>query len=465
MALCTRYCLAFAQGALWLLLSLLDLVLLPLFGSRRCLRRALGRPAAAARDSEGRQPAAVYGASASAGETSPEAALSGGGPLVVVIVGASWGGLAACHQLADDQRFRVVLIDRREFFEYTPGILRLFCQPGLHSSMALKLPKGSHKFVLGQVTSTSHDHVVLGDSTRIDFDYLILATGADYRQPITPSSSDVTLASRAATWHEEAAKVRTARSVLVLGGGAVGTELAAEIVCHFPEKRVTLVDGAPNLVFRFPPKTIEKTESWFRSRGVELVLDEPLEKWDTGSCTFKSGRVIEADLVYVCLGMQCNTECVAKGDLASSLSTRKEVQVNEFFQVNGHSNIFAVGDAMSHPSREIKQAYYAEMNGCCAAKNVIRHAQGEALLNYPEAIAGAPASPLVYVVSLGRYDGSLGFNSLVVNGAVAALVKWILEWTKVAQVEGRPIGTFVWAIADAITFWLSRTVLPPDKGK
>ena len=38
------------------------------------------------------------------------------------------------------------------------------------------------------------------------------------------------------------------KSVLVLGGGAVGTELAAEILCYFPDKKMTIVDAQDHLV-------------------------------------------------------------------------------------------------------------------------------------------------------------------------------------------------------------------------
>ena len=122
---------------------------------------------------------------------------------------------------------------------------------------------------------------------------------------------------------------------------------------------------------------------------------------------------------------------------------------------------FAVGDAMVHPAKEIKQAYYAELNGKAAAENILRCIVKKPLLKYPDDIVGAPVSPLVYVVSLGRYDGSLGFNQLTINGSLAALVKFVLEWTKVKQMEGRPIGLAVWAFGDAMSFFLSKWVLKP----
>jgi len=247
----------------------------------------------------------------------------------------------------------------------------------------------------------------------------------------------------------------------VLGGGAVGAELAAEVACHFPRMRVTIVDAAQHLVPLFPRRTVQKVERWFLDQGVELLLGQPLQRWDDKSCTLSSGRVIEADIVYVCFGMKQNSQCVAAGDVSACRGERGEVRVNDYLQVEGEPTIFAVGDVMQHPAREIKQAYYAEMNGKMAAMNLIRHARCQPLLKYPEALAGAAVMPLVYVVSLGRYDGSLGFNSLVVNGPLAALVKFVLEYTKVAQMEGRPIGHFIWAVGDAVTFFLSRTCIQP----
>jgi len=384
----------------------------------------------------------------------------------VVIVGGSFGGLAALRHFSwHDPSFRVILVDQREFFEYIPGVLRLFCDPNLFWEMARPSPQGTHEFLLGSVSCVNSDHIMVssagGRSQRVDFDYLILSTGADFNRPITPSPLEVTMSSRAASWQKEAAKVCSASSIIVLGGGAVGVELAAEIVCHFPEKQVTIVDAAPSLLPLFPSKVAMHAQRWFEERGVELVLGEPLEKWDDVSCTTKSGRVISAGAVYVCFGSRCNTQCIAGGSMATCLGPRKEVRVNEYLQVEEWPHVFAVGDVMAHPAKEIKQAYYAEMNGHAAAMNVIHHSRQEKLAKYPDALAGASISPFVYVVSLGRYDGSLGFNGIVVNGVIAALMKWILEWTKIRQMEGRPIGLLFWHIADEVTFLLSRRLIKP----
>lgn len=362
----------------------------------------------------------------------------------------------------------VILIDQRSFFEYTPGILRAFCEPSSFDDLAKPLPEGRHSFILGTVTSVQKDHVLVAtpkcEAQRVDFDYLLLAMGADYRQPITASRAEATLAARHSTWQAAALRLRGAASILVLGGGAVGTELAAEIACFHPEKHVTILDAQPHLVPCFPGQTVEYVEAWFRRRGVRVILGEMLESFDDRGCVTRSGQTIKADYVFNCLGMKCNTHCVQSGAFHGEVTLKGALQVNEFFQVGEAENVFAIGDMMLHPSLELKQAYFAETNGEAAASNILSLSAGRdksTWVRYPHDICGNAAMPLVYVVSLGRYDGSLGFNKLVINGVIAAVLKWVIEWTKVKQMQGRPIGILIWMIGDWLTFLLSRTVLKP----
>jgi hypothetical protein len=118
------------------------------------------------------------------------------------------------------------------------------------------------------------------------------------------------------------------------------------------------------------------------------------------------------------------------------------------------------------------------MQGKVAAKNVIKLLESESvgtnhhhelqppapalLLRYPQDIAGSDRIPLVFVLSLGRYDGVLGFNDMCIPGPFAAVVKYILEYTKVSHMRGRMLGKLIWKIGDAVTLFLSRTVFPPS---
>jgi hypothetical protein len=75
-------------------------------------------------------------------------------------------------------------------------------------------------------------------------------------------------------------------------------------------------------------------------------------------------------------------------------------------------------------------------------------------------VTGADLTPKIYCVSLGAYEATLAFNGLVISGFLAALTKWLLEWTKVQAARARPIGVVFWIIADVVSNWLGRTLLP-----
>jgi hypothetical protein len=61
----------------------------------------------------------------------------------------------------------------------------------------------------------------------------------------------------------------------------------------------------------------------------------------------------------------------------------------------------------------------------------------------------------MYCVSLGPYNGSARVGPLIVHGLCAALMKWGIEWVKVAQARERPVGKLIWRIVDFVT---ARTV-------
>ena len=74
---------------------------------------------------------------------------------------------------------------------------------------------------------------------------------------------------------------------------------------------------------------------------------------------------------------------------------------------------------------------------------------------------GADRIPLVFVLSLGKYDGVLGFDSLTIPGSFAAIIKWLIECTKVSQMRGALLGNGFWKIGDTSVIFLARMFCKP----
>ena len=53
----------------------------------------------------------------------------------VAVLGGGFAGLTAARTLAADPNVEVLLVDQREYFEYTPGILRAWVDPRVHRAL------------------------------------------------------------------------------------------------------------------------------------------------------------------------------------------------------------------------------------------------------------------------------------------------------------------------------------------
>mmetsp|Transcript_84443 Transcript_84443/g.244110 ORF Transcript_84443/g.244110 Transcript_84443/m.244110 type:complete len:164 (-) Transcript_84443:2130-2621(-) len=130
-------------------------------------------------------------------------------------------------------------------------------------------------------------------------------------------------------------------------------------------------------------------------------------------------------------------------------------------------SIFAIGDVASPPLGHEKQALQAESLGHIAAGNIIRtalHSDYSKQLHYPQDLIfnSTDFMPLVADLSLGRYDGIIVFNGITLPGPLAAVSKWLLEHTKVIDMEGRALGNMFWSFADGVVFWVSSTIVKPN---
>jgi hypothetical protein len=89
------------------------------------------------------------------------------------------------------------------------------------------------------------------------------------------------------------------------------------------------------------------------------------------------------------------------------------------------------------------------------AKKIAGLLDGRGLKPYPLGLGTDRASDII-AVSLGRYDGVLVWNSIIIRGCLVALVKWFIEYTQVLQAADEPIGVLVWYLAHPITFWVDK---------
>ena len=94
-----------------------------------------------------------------------------------------------------------------------------------------------------------------------------------------------------------AAKLERAKTVIIVGAGPVGVELAGEILTVYPDKRVTFVDMATTILPGFDEAAATYSRTWLELRGVELMGGEPIERIGADTVLLKSGIELTADVV------------------------------------------------------------------------------------------------------------------------------------------------------------------------
>jgi NADH dehydrogenase FAD-containing subunit len=399
----------------------------------------------------------------------------------VVIVGASFAGLTVQRHLTSHLKDEVdvTVVDMKTYFEYLPGVLRCFVEPSHFSQISCPLSVlRDTNVVTGQVVAVNAakrgedettNQVKLKDGRTLSFDFIVLAAGSTYAAPIKATTSTKLLTERQEQWNSAAADLEAANSIVIIGAGAVGVELAGEILTKYANKRLVMIDMAHTILPGFRQESAEYATKWLKTNGAELKLGAPLKEISDKYVVLESGTKLEVDLIYNCTGGAPNSSFLNSGNLAASVKGPKgAVVVNDHLQVDGFPHVFCAGDICYHAaSNELKLGHTAQVNAHLVSENLARMVHSSSpeekevlLLNYPSGVVGNSATPKIYCLSLGKYNATLALNAMVLSGGFAAVIKWLLEWTQTAAAAQRPIGVLFWFVADEVSNFLGRTILP-----
>lgn len=194
-----------------------------------------------------------------------------------------------------------------------------------------------------------NQRVALVSRTFVDYDHLVLATGARVRK--LPSSGilylrdlDDALAIKS--------RLEAAGSVAVVGGGFIGLEVAA--VARAMGKSVTVIEAQSRLM----PRCVSQVISDFflrlhESQGVRVMLN--------------STSIPSADLTIAGIGVFPNVELAQSAGLAVD----NGIVVDEFLKT-GDPHIFAIGDCAAMNGLRFESVQNAADQGKCVATQIVR---------------------------------------------------------------------------------------------
>ena len=301
----------------------------------------------------------------------------------VVIVGGGFAGLGCALRLADDDRVRVTLIDRRNYHQFQPLLYQVATSQLAPSDTAQSLRavfagSQSVRVKLAEISSVDLPArtVRTGDGDQWAGDALVLAVGSQpnfFGTPGAPEHSfplysldDATrLRSRILGIFEQVDRDpslvdRGALNFLVVGGGPTGVEVAGAIADMLKvtvpaeyrdidpgSARVHLVDLGDALLKPFSDRAHEYVARVLRKKGIELHLRTGVREIAGGHALLTDGSVIFTRCVIWGGGVTA-----AELTAHCGLGRGGRVDVAPDLTVSGHPGVYATGDAANIADRD-----------------------------------------------------------------------------------------------------------------
>jgi len=360
----------------------------------------------------------------------------------VVILGGGIGGrtvLENLYKYAQKEKgllIEALLIDRKEYGETTPFAVRAWVVPAMAEAFGGKLqdvyqdytsPFLSVRFVVGEVRRVSAHSVHLcrpsdgryednAELEEIPFDALLVATGTNY--PIFKGSA-VHIEERKEELRQWAERISNANRVLIVGGGVVGVEIVGEMLAINPQKHITLVHSEPLLVPSNPRRVgdqVLKKLSGFPNvkillgQKVDLEQVRTLGLAGTHEYTTTKGETITADIAILTVGNQRPNTTMFEQALGDTLTPTGFIKVHPTLQVEGHENMFVIGDALN--LQVAKLASNCRWQADIVAKNVLAYLKSAKKL--PAQFNGklTPTNKAPGMVTLGPMFGILALVNM-----------------------------------------------------
>jgi NADH dehydrogenase len=373
----------------------------------------------------------------------------------VVIVGGGFAGLELARELRHAP-VQIVLIDRQNYHAFQPLLYQVATAGLAADSIVSPFRKildeqENFYFRMAEVQSVDTEQQLLETSIGLlRYDYLVLATGATsnffgdqqmQQHAITLKSvaDAIELRNTVLANFEQALQLGDMEQVnslldfVIVGGGPTGVEIAgalSELRTHvfprdyrelnFEEMDIHLIQSGPDLLKGMSKEASEKSLEYLKQFGVQVWLNRRVKSYDGYTVTLNTGEKLITRTLIWAAGVTGNP---ISGLRPESLLPGNRYQVDEYSQVAGYKNVFAIGDiaamrSEAYPEGHPMVAQPALQQGKQLGQNLIRH------------LAGRPKQPFRYhdkgsMATIGRNHAVADIKLFGRDFRLSGLLAWI----------------------------------------
>lgn len=299
-------------------------------------------------------------------------------PKEIVVLGAGFGGLTFCQHF-NNPAAHITLVDRQNHHLFQP-LLYQVATAGLSPAeiaqpvRSILADQPNVTVLLDEVDGfdLAAKKVQLGHRT-LAYDYLVLALGGVTSyfghpewEPLAPGLKSIDdalrirrqilLAFEQAEWETDPAKLKQLLTIVVIGGGPTGVELAgafAELARHVLRKdfrhidssqaRVILLEGSDRVLGHLAPELSGSAERQLEALGVEVRTGTRVTDIREDGIQIGTEFIPAANKIWAA-GVSASP-LTAKLGVPLDRAGRIKVEVD--LSVPGHPEVFAVGDIVT----------------------------------------------------------------------------------------------------------------------
>lgn len=348
----------------------------------------------------------------------------------IVIIGGGFAGIALAKKLKN-KNLQVVLLDKHNYHTFQP-LLYQVATGGLEAgSIAYPIRKviQEYKDFYFRLTSVTEidtkNKKVIAEIGELSYDYLVIATGSktNYfgnkeieRNSMSMKTIPQSLNIRSlilenfeqAVLTKDSAEKNTLINFVLVGGGPTGVELAGALAemkkeilqkdypdLNIDRMEINLIQSGDRILNTMSEKSSKEAQDFLEHLGVKIWKNVRVLNYDGKTITTNTDLTFETATVIWTAGVK--GALVSGLDAQSLVENVKRIRVNQYNQVKGYENIFALGDiAMmeldTYPEGHPMMAQPALQQGKLLGGNIVKLINKQKMIPFEYHDKGAMAT-------------------------------------------------------------------------
>lgn len=260
--------------------------------------------------------------------------------------------------------------------------------------------------------------------------------------------------------------------IIIVGGGATGVELAAELshsahtlarykvhaLDPVRDVRIRIVERGSLLLPHLHPRLSKRAARHLRSLGIKICLDTAVERVDRDAVTDNEGRVFPSSMTLWAAGVEAPAMCATLGLAVNRL---RQILVTPSLQSHSDPAIYALGDCASFvcpiQGTVPPRAQAAHQQALFLAQTLMHDLAGDdaaaragfAYRDYGSLVSLGP------LAAVGVLAATVGGRKLQVGGALARWLYGLMYRKHLMALHG-----FVRMAARTVADWIAEKISP-----